>query len=161
MAWKSFAMVAERAPGETDWSVKFPQFPGVTSVAEERGQIFSQACDALASAVDDLAEAGEAIPRCRETAAWRRGQVLRPTARKSGSSPSSRSNSPSLGVGRKVRGRAAVADRRGDGAVRRVRHCAGRARLRGRERRRVGGRPGWDRAYVLMVAAVAATDAEA
>ncbi len=62
MGWKSFAMVAERAPGETDWSITFPQFPGVTSVAEERGQIFSQACDALASAVDDLAEAGEAIP---------------------------------------------------------------------------------------------------
>ena len=62
MAWKSFAMVAERAPGETDRSVTFPKFHGVTSVAEERGQIFSQACDALASAVDDLAEAGEAIP---------------------------------------------------------------------------------------------------
>jgi len=54
--------IADRAPGEENWSILFPDFPGVTSVAETFAQVMVQARDALASAVEDMILDGEALP---------------------------------------------------------------------------------------------------
>jgi len=54
--------IADREPGEESWSILFPDFPGVTSVAETFAQVMVQARDALASAVEDMILDGEALP---------------------------------------------------------------------------------------------------
>jgi predicted RNase H-like HicB family nuclease len=59
---RSYLAIADRAPGETTWSITFPDFPGVTSVAETAAAMMPQAKDALASAAEDMLEAGEALP---------------------------------------------------------------------------------------------------
>lgn len=51
-----------RHPGETAWSVLFPDFPAATSVAEREADLHGRAADALATAVEDLAERGEVPP---------------------------------------------------------------------------------------------------
>ncbi|MGH7118170.1 MAG: type II toxin-antitoxin system HicB family antitoxin, partial [Acetobacteraceae bacterium] len=45
-----------------NWSVTFPDFPGVTSVAEKFADVMRQAKDALATAVEDMEQGGEALP---------------------------------------------------------------------------------------------------
>jgi predicted RNase H-like HicB family nuclease len=62
MATKYYLAIADRHPEETSWSIIFPDFPGVTSVAETFGKVMQQAKDALATAAEDMAQDGEALP---------------------------------------------------------------------------------------------------
>jgi predicted RNase H-like HicB family nuclease len=62
MAQKNYLAIADLAPGEANWSVTFPGFPGVTSVAESFSEVIRQAKDALATAVEDMVADGEALP---------------------------------------------------------------------------------------------------
>jgi predicted RNase H-like HicB family nuclease len=62
MATKYYLAVADRLPGESNWSIIFPDFPGVTSVAEKFADVMRQAKDALATAVEDIEQDGEALP---------------------------------------------------------------------------------------------------
>lgn len=62
MATRSYIAIADRAPGESSWSITFPSFPGVTSVAETAAEIMLQAKDALASAIEDMRADGEFLP---------------------------------------------------------------------------------------------------
>jgi len=66
MALKTYLAIADRLPGESLWSITFPDFPGVTSVAENFAVVMSQAKDALASAVEDMELEGEVLPRSLE-----------------------------------------------------------------------------------------------
>jgi predicted RNase H-like HicB family nuclease len=59
---KYYLAIADRHPGETNWSIVFPDFPGVTSVAERFADIMRQAKDALGSAVEDMERDGETLP---------------------------------------------------------------------------------------------------
>lgn len=69
MAVRTYMVVAERHAGEQNWSLTFPEFPWVTSVAERREQIAAQARDALQTAIDDMQAEGEALPACFEEGA--------------------------------------------------------------------------------------------
>lgn len=62
MATKYYIAIADRLPGESNWSITFPDFPGVTSVAEKFADVMRQAKDALATAVEDMEQDGEALP---------------------------------------------------------------------------------------------------
>lgn len=62
MATKHYLAIADRAPGESNWSIIFPDFPGVTSVATRWADVMDQARDALATAVEDTQRDGEALP---------------------------------------------------------------------------------------------------
>jgi predicted RNase H-like HicB family nuclease len=62
MATKYYLAIADRRPGESNWSLTFPGFPGVTSVAEKFADVMRQAKDALATAVEDMEQDGEALP---------------------------------------------------------------------------------------------------
>ncbi len=62
MATKYYLAIADRLPGESNWSIIFPDFPGVTSVAEKFADVMRQAKDALATAVEDMEQDGEALP---------------------------------------------------------------------------------------------------
>lgn len=62
MATKYYLAVADRLPGESNWSIIFPDFPGVTSVAEKFADVMRQAKDALATAVEDMEQDGDALP---------------------------------------------------------------------------------------------------
>lgn len=62
MATKYYLALADRIPGESNWSITFPDFPSVTSVAERFADVMRQAKDALASAVEDMQEDGETLP---------------------------------------------------------------------------------------------------
>jgi predicted RNase H-like HicB family nuclease len=62
MATKYHLAIADRRPGESNWSITFPDFPGVTSVAEKFADVMRQAKDALATAVEDMEQDGEALP---------------------------------------------------------------------------------------------------
>ncbi len=53
---------ADRRPGESNWSITFPDVPGVTSVAEKFADVMRQAKDALATAVEDMEQDGETLP---------------------------------------------------------------------------------------------------
>lgn len=70
MGTKSYVAIADRAPGESNWSILFPDFPGVTSVAERAADILPQARDALASACEDMLAGGEQLPPSVEDDAW-------------------------------------------------------------------------------------------
>jgi predicted RNase H-like HicB family nuclease len=59
---RTYLAIADREPGDTAWSITFPHFPGVTSVAMEPREIMRQASDALASMVDAIVEDGDALP---------------------------------------------------------------------------------------------------
>jgi predicted RNase H-like HicB family nuclease len=62
MATKHYLAIADRLPGETNWSITFPHFPSVTSVSETFAGVMRQAKDALASAVEDMETDGETLP---------------------------------------------------------------------------------------------------
>jgi len=62
MATKYYLAIADRLPDESNWSITFPDFPGVTSVAEKFAGVMRQAKDALATAVEDMEQDGEALP---------------------------------------------------------------------------------------------------
>ena len=62
MATKYYIAIADRRPGESNWSITFPDFPGVTSVAEKFADVMRQAKDALATAVEDMEREGETLP---------------------------------------------------------------------------------------------------
>src|SRR5471030_3303508 len=51
VATKYYLAIADRLPHESNWSILFPAFPGVTSVAEAFADVMRQAKDALASVV--------------------------------------------------------------------------------------------------------------
>lgn len=62
MATKYYLAIADRIPGEANWSIMFPDFPGVTSVAERFADVMRQAKDALATAIEDMERDGEPVP---------------------------------------------------------------------------------------------------
>jgi predicted RNase H-like HicB family nuclease len=62
MATRYYLAIADRALDEPFWSILFPAFPGVTSVAESFGDVMRQAKDALATVVEDMVTHGEALP---------------------------------------------------------------------------------------------------
>ncbi len=62
MATKNYLAIAEQRPGESNWSIVFPDFPGVTSVAEKAADVPRKAKDALATAIEDMEREGEALP---------------------------------------------------------------------------------------------------
>lgn len=62
MATKYYLAIADRLPDESNWSITFPDLPGVTSVAEKFSDVMRQAKDALATAVEDMEKEGEALP---------------------------------------------------------------------------------------------------
>jgi predicted RNase H-like HicB family nuclease len=66
MAVKTYLGIADRMPGEALWSIIFPDFPGVTSVAQNFAAVMSQAKAALASAVEDMEADGESLPASLE-----------------------------------------------------------------------------------------------
>lgn len=66
MATKHYIAIADRQPDEAAWSITFPDFPGVTSVASSFAETMRQARDALASAVDDMTHENEPLPRAVE-----------------------------------------------------------------------------------------------
>jgi predicted RNase H-like HicB family nuclease len=62
MATKHYLAIADKLPGEANWSILFPALPGVTSVAPRFADVMRQARDALATAVEDMARDGEPLP---------------------------------------------------------------------------------------------------
>ena len=62
MAAKYYLAIADRLPDEPNWSITFPDFPGVTSVAETFADVMRQAKDAVASAVEDMENDNEPLP---------------------------------------------------------------------------------------------------
>ena len=62
MTTKTYFAISEHVPGDAMRSIVFPAFPGVTSDVEALANLFPQACDALASAVEDMEADGEALP---------------------------------------------------------------------------------------------------
>jgi predicted RNase H-like HicB family nuclease len=62
MATKYYLAIVDRLPGESNWSIVFPDFAGVISVAETFADVMRQAKDALATAVEDMEHDGEALP---------------------------------------------------------------------------------------------------
>jgi predicted RNase H-like HicB family nuclease len=62
MPTKSYLAVVDRAPGETNWSITFPNLPGVTSAADKCADVLRQAKDFLASTIEDLQFDGEPLP---------------------------------------------------------------------------------------------------
>ncbi len=62
VATKYYLAIADRLPEESNWSIIFPDFPGVTSVAEKFADVMRQAKDALATVVADIEQDGEALP---------------------------------------------------------------------------------------------------
>jgi predicted RNase H-like HicB family nuclease len=62
MATRYYLAVADRDPQERRWSILFPSFPGVTSTAARPADLLREASDALASAVEAMAELGLALP---------------------------------------------------------------------------------------------------
>lgn len=62
MATRTYLAIADKAPGEAAYSIVFPAFPGVTSVAADLASILPQAHDALATAVEDMEADGEVLP---------------------------------------------------------------------------------------------------
>jgi len=59
---RRYLVVADRATGESAFSITFPAFPGLTSVALCDADIESQACDALATMAKAFLEDGEDPP---------------------------------------------------------------------------------------------------
>jgi predicted RNase H-like HicB family nuclease len=62
MATKYYLAIADRLPDESNWSITFPDFPGVTSVAEKFADVMRQAKDALATTVEDMEQDEEVLP---------------------------------------------------------------------------------------------------
>ncbi len=70
MATRHYVAIVDRQPGEANWSIVFPDFPGVTSVAERFADAMRQAKDALATAVEDMEADGDALPLSTEDDVW-------------------------------------------------------------------------------------------
>jgi predicted RNase H-like HicB family nuclease len=66
MATRTYLAIADRVPGEANWSITFPDFPGVTSVAEKFADVMRQAKDALGTVVEDMERDGDALPSAIE-----------------------------------------------------------------------------------------------
>jgi predicted RNase H-like HicB family nuclease len=62
MPTKYYLAIADRQPAESNWSITFPDFPGVTSAAEKFADVMHQAKDALATAVEDMEHDAETLP---------------------------------------------------------------------------------------------------
>jgi predicted RNase H-like HicB family nuclease len=62
VATKYYLAIADRRPDESNWSITFPDFPGVTSVAEKFADVMHQAKDALATVIEDMEQEREARP---------------------------------------------------------------------------------------------------
>jgi predicted RNase H-like HicB family nuclease len=62
MATKYYLAIADCQPGESNWSIIFPDFPGVTSTAGKFADVMHQAKDSLATAVEDMEHDGETLP---------------------------------------------------------------------------------------------------
>ena len=62
MATKSYLAIADKVPGETAYSIVFPAFPGVTSVAATLANVLPQARDALATVIEDMEADGDPLP---------------------------------------------------------------------------------------------------
>jgi predicted RNase H-like HicB family nuclease len=62
MATKYYLGVAHRLPTESNGSITFPDFLGVTSVVEKFADVMRQAKDALATAVEDMKKDGGPLP---------------------------------------------------------------------------------------------------
>jgi predicted RNase H-like HicB family nuclease len=75
MAIRYYTAIADPEPGTGLWSILFPDFPGVTSVAERFADVPQQARDALATAVEDMIAEGEDLPPSWEEGAFTRVSV--------------------------------------------------------------------------------------
>ncbi len=53
-------------PGPENWSVSFPSFPGVVTTGDSFADLVRHGRDALASIVEAMQDAGEAIPKSVE-----------------------------------------------------------------------------------------------
>lgn len=62
-----YVAIADKAPDEPRWSITFPDFPGITSVADGPADLMRQAGDALATAVEDMVHDGEELPESVES----------------------------------------------------------------------------------------------
>lgn len=62
MGTRYYLAIADRQPGEENWSIVFPHLAGVTSVAERFSDVMRQAKDALATAAEDMARDHVALP---------------------------------------------------------------------------------------------------
>jgi predicted RNase H-like HicB family nuclease len=62
MATRYYLAIAGRLPDEPNWSITFPDFSGVTSVAETFSNVMCQAKDALVSIIEDMEKANEPLP---------------------------------------------------------------------------------------------------
>jgi predicted RNase H-like HicB family nuclease len=65
-----YTAIADPEPGTGLWSILFPDFPGVTSVAERFAEVPQQARDALATVVEDMIVEGEDLPPSSEEGAF-------------------------------------------------------------------------------------------
>ena len=68
MTTKTFLAIADRLPNQA-YSIIFPAFPGVTSVAATLPEVMAQARDALATVIADMEADGEALPAAVEDGA--------------------------------------------------------------------------------------------
>jgi len=75
MTTRYYTAIADPEPGTGLWSILFPDFPGVTSVAERFADVPLQARDALATAVEDMLAEGELLPPSWEEGAFSRVPV--------------------------------------------------------------------------------------
>ncbi len=57
-----YVAVIERERGEPNWSILFPDFPEIASVAETPDDWATQAFDALSTAIDARREDGQPVP---------------------------------------------------------------------------------------------------
>jgi predicted RNase H-like HicB family nuclease len=62
MTMRHYIAVADRVPGETMWSILFPDFPGITSTASDFADVPQPARDALATAIEDMVANGDPLP---------------------------------------------------------------------------------------------------
>lgn len=59
---RTYSALVYRDAGEENWSILFPDFPEVASVAEPDQDVDAQALDALETVVEVYAEAGRPLP---------------------------------------------------------------------------------------------------
>ena len=62
MSLRHYVAIIDQEPGEQTWSILFPDFPEIASVAEREEDWGPQAYDALLTAVEARKQDGEAIP---------------------------------------------------------------------------------------------------
>ncbi len=62
MATRTYLAIVDRLPGEANWSITFPDFPCVTSVAGKFAHVVRQAKDALVTVVEEMERDGHSLP---------------------------------------------------------------------------------------------------